>query len=213
MKKNISQLFEEATAEELEPIVKQIKTPAAPAGVLARVKAKTGFAAKQSRRPILYAAAACAALVLCAAFALPLLKKFAVSEPHIPLNALVSPEKVSGISQKTIVVSSSLNGTQAELAPPTYRFDFYEGAFIVRAKVTENYPSLYYTLSEIPQAYRLIKLEILDVLRGENVPEKVLYLLPSDRFTDLSVYDSLILSMRQVGTADYYVLRNDTDSI
>lgn len=128
----------------------------------------------------------------------------------IIFDATASPEQLYGSNLEFIVGSAvSIGDSQSE--PP--KFEFKTNGFVVKAKVVENYPDLYYKLdvnSEYkPRAYRLIKMEAVEVINGENVPQYFLYLIPDLQFVDMSVYDSLLISMSQIG-AENYVLKNDT---
>ncbi|MBR5798321.1 MAG: hypothetical protein IKY29_05145, partial [Clostridia bacterium] len=79
----------------------------------------------------------------------------------------------------------------------------------------KNHPDTYYKLdvrSEYrPVAYRLIQMETLEVIGGENVPQYFLYLIPASVYVDMSVYDSLLISMSQLGMENY-VLKNGTQN-
>ena len=127
----------------------------------------------------------------------------------IKLDATVSPERLNG-SNLEFVIGSSLATDSTSSYHPNYGFN--TDHFIVKAKVVKNYPDIYYKLdvsSEYkPSAYRLIRFETVDVIQGENVPKYFLYLIQNDTYVDMSVYDSLIISMEQLG-AEKYVLKND----
>ena len=107
--------------------------------------------------------------------------------------------------------SVSVSGGGVADEPPA--FDFDVGYFAVKARVVKNHSDIYYKLdvrSEYkPEEYRLIQMEAVEVICGENVPQYFLYLLPSYLYVDMSAYDSLIISMTQLGT-EGYVLRNAT---
>ena len=130
---------------------------------------------------------------------------------HTPVifDATVSPEKLSGSSLE-FIHGSSLAGGGGASDPP--EFEFSETNFVAKVKVVNNHPDVYYKLDvssvHKPQAYRLIQMECIDILHG-NVPQYFLYLIPESRYVDMSVYDSLLISMWQLGTENY-VLRNAT---
>lgn len=136
------------------------------------------------------------------------------SNDHAPIifDATVSPESLSGSSFEFIVGSSVLldDGIRAE--PPS--FDFIDG-IVVKAKVVKNYPDKYYKLDvdskNAPRAYRLIEMETLEVINGENVPKYFLYLIRDYIYVDMSVYDSLLISMTQRGVENY-VLKNGSQN-
>ena len=182
------------------------------------------------------ALAACIVLIVGALFAAPMLWQSA-PEPVIPSGDTDAPESGESVlppnakdeptifepiiySKKLLgnsiqfVEGSSVsisNGEQADSEPPAFDFDI--GSFNVKARVVKNHPDIYYKLDVSsdykPSAYRLIQMETIEVICGENVPQYFLYLLPSYLYVDMSEYDSLIISMTQLGTENY-VLRNGT---
>ena len=130
----------------------------------------------------------------------------------IIFDATVSPEQLNGNSLEFIVGSSvSISGGESA-APPAFQFS---RGIAVKAKVVKNHPDKYYKLdvsSEYrPTAYRLIQMETIEVIRGENVPPYFLYLIPEYVYVDMSVYDSLLISMSQIGVENY-VLKNATQN-
>ena len=170
------------------------------------------------------AVAACIALMLCTVI-IPLM--FRKDEPEAPvgteesdkendfivdykpitLDATLSPEKFSG-SNSAFVVGNASSG---QLAGEPPLFDFGGGGFVVKAKVVENYPYVYskfsYNFDYFNNKYCLIKMEVLEVINGENMPHEFLYLIPQSLFIDMSQYDYLLMSMGQIGTEDY-LLKN-----
>ena len=169
------------------------------------------------------AVAACIALMLCTVI-IPLM--FRKDEPEAPvgteesdkendyivdyepitLDATLSPEKFSGTDSVFIVG----NASSGQLAGEPPLFDFGGGGFVVKAKVVENYPYVYSKLSrsfDYFGTYCLIKMEVLEVINGENMPHEFLYLIPQSLFIDMSQYDYLLMSMGQIGTEDY-LLKN-----
>ena len=179
------------------------------------------------------AIAACLAIIAGAIFVLPMLRGddpvtipntgtteapgivIQPNQNHTPIvfDATASPEQLSGSSLEFIVgTSTSVGGAQADPVPPP--FEFSEG-IAVKAKVVGNYPDTYYKLdvssSSRPEPYRLIQMETLEVISGNNVPQYFLYLIPEYVYVDMSVYDSLLISMSQLGVENY-VLRNGTQN-
>ena len=84
-------------------------------------------------------------------------------------------------------------------APPAFRFE--STGVVVRVRFIEDYRDgeTVCLLGESAE-YRLLNLEVLEVIHGENIHHQILYLLPAHLYTDLSAYDELILSATQVGT-------------
>lgn len=174
------------------------------------------------------AVAACIALMLCTVI-IPLM--FRKDEPEAPvgteesdkendfivdykpitLDATLSPEKLSG-SNSAFVVGNASSG-QLPGEPPF--FEFGELGFIVKAKVVENYPDTYSRLYDYYvrpyYTYRLVKMEVVEVINGENMPDEFLYLIPEPLFIDMSEYDYLLISMSQEGT-EGYTIKNCTQN-
>lgn len=178
------------------------------------------------------AAAACLAIIAGALFVLPMLRgddpgeipdtgttndPGTVSPPNnnrtpIVFDATASPEQLTGSSLEFLIGTSTALQSGADAAPP--KFEFRKG-IAVKAKVVKNYPDTYYKLdvssSYRPEAYRLIQMETLEVINGNNVPQYFLYLIPNYVYVDMSIYDSLLISMSQLGVENY-VLRNGTQN-
>lgn len=130
-----------------------------------------------------------------------------------PVGVLTAPDALGGRGLIFVQGSSaSLNGG-GQSEPP--RFEFVSTAMVVKVAVVQSLPDTYYKLDtpsdRNPTAYRLIQMQTLKVLHGENIPETFLYLIPEFLFADMSVYDSLYISMTQIGLPQY-VLRNGTQS-
>ena len=128
----------------------------------------------------------------------------------ILLDATASPEQLTGSNLNFVVGSSLSTLTGISSAPPEFEFDL---GISVKAKVVKNYPDTYHKLGtgseSTPGAYRLIELETLEVIVGENIPHRFLYLIPAYYYVDMTVYDSLIISMKQLGIENY-VIKNVT---
>lgn len=135
------------------------------------------------------------------------------TEIYAPIifNAIVSPDKLIG-SNSEILVNLSGGGDMQE-EPPAFDFDL--GPFVAKARVVDNLPDTYYKLdvdsSYEPMAYRIIQMELLELIRGLDVPKYFYYLIPEYNYVDMSIYDSLLISMWQIGTENY-VLKNGTQN-
>ena len=237
MKKTLNNIFDEANAGEIENLVKQNATPEVSADTLSSIKdkvyAKTNLKKEKKTNKTVWlrfgAIAACFVLIVSAIIVVPMLreddpehvqeketedKPLVDSPDYTPIifDATVSPERLNGNSLEFIVGSSgSISGGESA-APPAFQFSY---GIAVKAKVVKNYPDIYYKLdvsSEYrPVAYRLIQMETVEVINGENVPQYFLYLIPEYVYVDMSVYDSLLISMSQLG-AENYVLQNGTQN-
>ncbi len=169
------------------------------------------------------ALAACLAIIVSSVIIIPTLMREDPISPskrptHTPIyfNALESPKALTG-SNLAFIHSSSSGGGPGSPVPPAFGFGFFTGfdTFIVKARVVENYPDQYYKLEGSPEwkptAYRLIRMECLDVLWGENLPSQFFYMIPDSLYVDMSKYDSLLIKMDQFCTADY-IIKNGTQN-
>ena len=166
------------------------------------------------------AIAACFVLVLSAVIIVTMLRENnqGIVPPsnnnHTPIifDATVSPEQLNGNNLEFIVGSSVAISGGESAAPPEFQFSH---GIAVKAKVVKNHPDKYYKLDVssdyYPTAYRLIQMETIEVISGENVPQYFLYLIPEKVYVDMSVYDSLLISMSQIGFENY-VLKNATQN-
>lgn len=105
-------------------------------------------------------------------------------------------------------VYDSTSGVQS--APPAFGFDV--SGFVVKAKATEIYKDTYSVYSGHvdvpPNYYRVIKMQTIESVRGENMPQYFLYLLPEHLYTDLTEYECLLLSLYQKGTSEFVIVNN-----
>lgn len=175
------------------------------------------------------AIAACFLLIVSAVIVVPMLRednpgiipepgtteKPVVNPPDytpIIFDATVSPEHLNGNSLEFIVGSSVAISGGESAEPPAFQFS---QGIAVKAKVVKNHPDKYYKLDVssdyYPTAYRLIQMETIEVISGENVPQYFLYLIPEHVYVDMSVYDSLLISVTQLGFENY-VLKNVTQN-
>ena len=189
-------------------------------------------AEKQSKRrmPVWIAVSAAVICLLAGALILlPMLKKQPTSTSELPSLEKPSPsvstdkmayepifEEHSGSALKFVVGNSAEIPEGGSSEPPSFEFSLY--GYIVKAAAIKSYPDTYHCLDDLdaspdkePTSYRLIEFETLEVIRGEGIPDRFLYLLPAYLFVDMTAYDSLLLTMGQLGT-EQYVLRNDTQS-
>ena len=83
--------------------------------------------------------------------------------------------------------------------------------FLVHARVLEVLPDTYLipekTLNR--EAYRVLRLQVVQTLFGKNVPNELYYIHPEEYFTDMTGLD-LIISMDQLGVEDYLLLNTSS---
>lgn len=136
-------------------------------------------------------------------------------------DAVGSPHKLTGISSQFVVdlsakVDDAAGDDQMIILTNRERWGFWVDKFIVKAKVVSVYDDEYYDMENGSRdyestPYRLVKMEVLEAINTENMPQYFLFLVPTKFYTDMSVYDSLLLSMCQRGAANY-VLKNVTQN-
>lgn len=77
--------------------------------------------------------------------------------------------------------------------------------FAVQARVVEVLPDIYAlpekTLNR--ESYRILRMELMDTITGSGVPQEFYYLLGESYDPNLTHFDSLIISMRQMGIGSY----------
>ena len=226
MKKKLNKIFDEATPNELEQFSDALGVSEESDEELAAIKSKVYARLeikKKKRAPAKVwlragIVAACVAVVLSFVLILSLWLDDSdtsyYDNNHTPIifDATVSPEQLNGNSVEFVIgTSTSVFGAQG--APPNFQFD--TSNIVVKARVVKNHPDEYYKLdissSYSPTAYRLMQMETMKSIIGENVPQYFLYLIPEHVYVDMSVYDSLLISMTQIGTENY-VLKNETQN-
>ena len=174
------------------------------------VKKKETLAKRRAARALwmrMGVIAACVCVLVSSVLAVPMLSKQEPTYEPILFNATLEPDRLSGSAFELVVGKSGSNGISG--APPAFQFVCYD--IVVKVRATKAYEDVYYLLDGAstvpPTAHRLVEMELLDVIHGENVPQTFLYMLPEYYFVDFSVYDSLLISMEQLG-AENFVLRN-----
>ncbi|MBP3369775.1 MAG: hypothetical protein J6L85_03385 [Clostridia bacterium] len=226
MKKKLNKIFDEATPNELEQFSDALGAAEASDEELAAIKSKVYARLeikKKKRAPAKIwlragIVAACVAVVMSFVLILSLwlddsdTSYYETDHAPIIFDATVSPEQLNGNSVEFVIgTSTSVFGAQG--ASPNFQFD--TSNIVVKARVVKNHPDEYYKLdissSYSPTAYRLMQMETMKSIIGENVPQYFLYLIPEYVYVDMSVYDSLLISMTQIGTENY-VLKNETQN-
>lgn len=158
------------------------------------------------------AMAACLALIvgLCVHFFSTARQQTPVNTP-MPMISLIDhticPESLTGaqiIGSPVSGSDKSFGGTQG--CPPIFSFDLN---LMVEAKVIEVLPDAY-TDPTTRWQFHIIRFETLEVMAGKNFPKEFYLRLSLEMSTELDQFDSLILSLRQVGIEDYILLNQTT---
>ena len=103
--------------------------------------------------------------------------------------------------------NSSSSGTAGDAAPAT---DAYMRGLGVVAKVIEVLPDIYVAEEyswAVATKYHILRLEILEVLYGENIPREIYFRLPLRLDPSLDEYDCIVIGgMTQVGFEEYAMI-------
>jgi hypothetical protein len=119
----------------------------------------------------------------------------------------VNPEKLTGVQVLGSLDSGSGDGTQN--APPRFGFQVH---LVVEARVVEILPDVYDdALTGYP--YRILRLETLDPIVGQKFPKEFYLRLSSWMSSELDRFDSLILSLEQVGIENYMLVNQTTRTV
>ena len=114
----------------------------------------------------------------------------------------VHPEKITGWDW---MGADPVSGGGAAECPPAFAFNI---GIVAEARVVEILPDMYRELGH-GSAFHILKLEILDVVSGKNVPKTLYLRLEGYLSPELDRFDSLLLSMEQVGLEDHLMVRED----
>ncbi len=79
---------------------------------------------------------------------------------------------------------------------------------VVEAKITEILPDTYTTPKEIlgGDRWHILQMQTIDVIIGKNMPRAFYLMLPESYSTELSAYDSFIISMHQRSLDEYTLI-------
>ena len=156
------------------------------------------------------AAAACLALVvgLCALF-LPRGEQEPMRTP-LPMIDLVdhtvSPEKLTGVQ---VLGTPGFNtNTDISYGPPAFQF---MTNLVVEAKVERVLPDEYWDPME-NGTYHIIQMETVEGLLGKDLPKVFYFRLSAWMSAELDRFDTLILSMSQVGIENYLLYNKTTQT-
>lgn len=129
------------------------------------------------------------------------------TKPGISLmDATLSPEKITGIQHLGSITTINNDPTSS---PPYFEFCI---RLVVQARVTDILPDLYQDLLT-NRKYHVLQLQTLDVINGHNIPESFYLRLDSYLSPELDRFDSLILSLQQVGIEDQLLINTDQRTV
>ena len=156
--------------------------------------------------------AACVCLVLAGALLFPLFEKPPVVDF---IDHTVAPwENLWVPDSDAWVGNGETEDAGADIPPPVsaYGPDY----MIVVAKVIEVLPSVYVDAPSSPyintfeRQYHVVKLQVLEAIRGENMPSEIYLRLNANLDPSLDEYDSLVIGgLRQVGFENYGMINMD----
>lgn len=117
-----------------------------------------------------------------------------------PLAAVHDPYKLTGVQELSIGDRDDNIGPDKELriAP---NFPLHT---VIEAEVLEILPDPYRPCQG--REVRVVKLKVLDAIRGKGLPKEIYFCYPYYDTTLLEGYDRLILSVKQMGVEDYMLL-------
>lgn len=116
---------------------------------------------------------------------------------------------------------SSSSGSSSGISASRPRTDFEFGLlpFVVEGRILEISPDIYTALpangsaSQNLKKYHLLKVQLIDTVIGEGIPQEFYYQFPADyTHPDLLKYDSFIFVMSQIGMEDYILLNTHTNT-
>lgn len=120
----------------------------------------------------------------------------------VPLvNALYQPQIITGLQQ----IGSRPDYPNLAPTSPAYQFDIH---MVVEARVKEVLPGEYQD-PLTKRRYHILKLETLDVVSAENMPQEFYLRLSTQLSTELHIFTSFVLSIQQVGIENYLLLNLD----
>ena len=88
---------------------------------------------------------------------------------------------------------------------------YFQCEIVVEARVKEVLPDLY-SVSLDGIRYHVLLMETLDVLNCENVPNQFFLRIPEEFSTEISKYDSIILTMEQSGLENFVMVNENTST-
>ena len=120
-------------------------------------------------------------------------------------DALSNPIAIG--SAQHFVTGSGPSAGGADAVPLAFRFA--STGLVAKVRVTEALPDTYEGLEVHsdykPMPYRLVRMEVLQAVHGEGIPETIYYMIPAYWYRDLSEYDSLLISLTQVGAVGFTI--------
>ena len=216
MKKTLNNIFDEANAGEIENLVKQNAAPEVSADTLSAIKdkvyAKTNL--KNERKPNknvwlrLGAIAACFLLIVSAIIVVPMLREDEPgvipgpdNRPNIPIINVQIPSSAPHYHGNQSSSGMS-EGGQMEVDPT---------GISVTAKFVEALPDVYTFFDDWNQdEFRLLRMQTVKLLRGQEMTEEFYYLIPVRFFTDFSVFDSFVINNMAQFSYEQSVMYNKT---
>ena len=151
----------------------------------------------------LLTAAACLLVILSMAFSL--ISPFLYNKP-LP-GQIISTERLTWLRRSNILTSgSNANALISATHAPHFQFFFQKS---VEARVLDVLPGKYQFPSghTNSQKYRILRMELLDAIYANGMPSEFYYLLPEELSTNLKQFDSLIMTVSQVGIENA-IMRN-----
>lgn len=156
------------------------------------------------RWKILVAAAACLVLLLSTVTNL-ILPAFDAATA-LP-GQTISMRKITWLRDSNILGASS--SASASISGEYFYNNQFSFQMSVEARVLDVLPHKYQAPASHSNShkFRILRMELIDTIYGHNMPSQFYYMLPEELSPDLKQFDSLILTVEQLGYEDY-MLRN-----
>lgn len=210
MKKKLNEIFDEAKPQELNQFSDELNAPELPNEVLASVKgkvyAKTNLKKEEKNDHSIWmrfgAIAVCLLLILSAAIVALMPREGKHNEPNIPIVDFRVPSSAPQYYGSELSVKDPSGSTQACISL---------SGISVTARFAEVLPDTYTFYDDWRQVgFRLIRMEVITVLVGTDLPSEFLFIVPKGYMTDYSLFDKFVFEdIAQYGY-EYSVVYNKT---
>lgn len=122
----------------------------------------------------------------------------------------ISMEKLDWVWDLDVHEPDDGLGSMIEM-PEYWFYTQFAHMMSIEARVVDVLPDVYQFCTaplDYPK-YKILRLEVLETIHGENMPSYIYYLLPEYLSTDLQQFDSLIMTVKQIG-CENTMMRNVT---
>lgn len=165
---------------------------------------------KYNRRIFLKIIAACLCILIISAAIIGIAQKLGKASIIPDSDTPVTIEDLNALSASPLRYGSpalSSNGSNSN----TLSAEEISPHAAMTVRLVETLPHIY-TFYDCPGIqYMILKMEVLEVLHGNNIPTEFYYLIPEECFTDFSIYDCFVLEQVVQYSFEYSVMYNITN--